>query len=110
MDVTQRTNDFAVRVHMDAEMTVELSGELDLASAPVLQATLDQIPYESVRHIRLDLENLSFIDARGLRAVLAFHETCRAHAVQLSIRRGPRNVQRLFDLTHTELILPFEPS
>jgi anti-anti-sigma factor len=107
--VSRITDNFGVQIHMDTEVTVELSGELDLASAPTLEAALDQIPYESTRHVLLDLEDLSFIDASGLRAVLALHATCRAHAVQLSIRRGPRSVQRLFDLTHTDLVLPFEP-
>jgi anti-anti-sigma factor len=110
VEVSRLRNDFAVRMRIGTETTIEVNGELDLATAPILHAKLDEIPYSSIRCVLLNLEDLWFIDASGLRAVLALHATCRQHAVQLSIRRGPRGVQRVFELTQTDLVLPFEPS
>jgi anti-sigma B factor antagonist len=109
VQAARQAHNFAVHVHVDTETVVALSGELDLATAPMLKAALDRIPYPSVSRLLLDLEALSFLDACGLRTVLSLEATCWRHSVELTIRRGPRGVQRVFELTHTDLVLPFEP-
>jgi anti-anti-sigma factor len=70
---------------------------------------LDAVEFSSLRRLVLDLERLSFIDARGLRGVLRLHATCLTQSVELTIKRGPKGVQRLFELTHTDRLLPFAP-
>jgi len=108
MDVSLSTHNFSLHIELGAETLVEVSGELDLASAPALQAALAEIEYSSIQRLLLDLSDLSFIDASGLRAVVGLHATCREHVVALTIMRGPRSVQRVFELTQTDLLLPFE--
>ena len=109
MAVILSTHNFSLRIQPDAQTIVEVSGELDLASAPTLQAALAEIEYSSIQRVLLDLTHLSFIDARGLRVVVALHATCQEHGVVLTIRRGPRGVQRVFELTQTDRLLVFEP-
>ena len=109
MNVSLSTHNFSLRIQPDAQTIVEVSGELDLASALTLQAALAEIEYSSIQRVLLDLTHLSFIDARGLRVVVALHAMCQEHGVALTIRRGPRGVQRVFELTQTDRLLEFEP-
>jgi anti-anti-sigma factor len=86
---------------------IALSGEFDLASAPLFQRELDQIDFSSVTRAILDLRELAFIDGVGLHGVLRLHDLCLAQSVAFTIRPGPRAVQRVFELTRTDRVLPF---
>ena len=80
---------------------------MDLASAPLFQMALDEIDFSSLTRVILDLGELTFIDGVGLRGVLRLRELCLARSVALTIRPGPRAVQRVFELTHAYCLLPF---
>jgi anti-anti-sigma factor len=82
---------------------VRLSGELDLVSSPVLEATLAEAPAQP---LRVDLSELAFMDSTGLRALLS---ATRDHP-GLTLQ-GPLQppIQRLLELTQTLEILPFQP-
>jgi anti-sigma B factor antagonist len=97
-------------VRLGSETIVVLSGELDVATAPILREALAPIEFPAVGSVVLDLDELSFIDARGLREILALHATCMSHSAALVIRPGPRAVQRVFEVTGTDRFLPFTPS
>jgi len=98
---------FAVDVSPGPDTLITVSGELDIATAPAIEAALRDVDLRSVRRVVLDLEPLDFIDARGLRAVLIVHATCVNASVALVIRPGRRRVQRVFELTGTDRLLPF---
>jgi anti-anti-sigma factor len=55
----------------------------------------------------LDLRQLEFIDAAGLDSVLALYAECLDVSTALTIMPGPRNVQRVFELTRVDRLLPF---
>lgn len=77
---------------------VQLTGELDLLSAPVLQRHLR----EALAHatlVVLDLRRLSFIDAAGLHVICDASEDADAEDRRLTLLRGPAQVDRLFTLT-----------
>ena len=50
--------------------TVELEGELDIASAAVLDATLDDVERGGATTLTLDLARVRFMDSTGLRSLL----------------------------------------
>jgi anti-sigma B factor antagonist len=79
--------------------TVVLVGELDLATAPELDAIAERVCSEGARELVLDLRELSFIDSTGLRAILVTRERCEGHGCELFLTPGPPAVERLFDLT-----------
>jgi anti-sigma B factor antagonist len=93
------------------EHTLMLTGELDLASTPILQATVASLSrtVNGVRAIRLDLSGLQFIDSTGLHAILATAELCRANEYEFSLVPGPPNVQRLFEIVNLVEVLPWRP-
>ena len=86
--------------------TVALSGEADLLGAPSIEAAVVDATSEAQRII-VDLRNLTFIDSSGLRALMRSHEHCSARGVEMRVIPGPENVQRLFELSGMNEILPF---
>jgi anti-sigma B factor antagonist len=98
---------FDVRVACGTCGVIEVSGELDLAGAPVLEAAVRDLNLLTARAAVLDLRQLTFIDAAGLNAVVDLYAECQNRAVTLTIIPGPRSVQRLFELTRLDRLLPF---
>jgi anti-anti-sigma factor len=100
--------DLAVRTLTGRRTVLALRGELDLATVSVFEAAFEAIDFASVGHVLLDLDELAFMDVCGLRAVLGLHALCREQSTALTIRPGPRAVQRVFELTGTDCLLRFE--
>ena len=82
-------------------------GELDIATGALLEEELEKAEATSAREIVLDLSELTFMDSTGVKLVLTDHRRSREDSDRLSIVRGPRQVQRVFQLTGTEFHLPF---
>jgi anti-sigma B factor antagonist len=89
----------------DAEI-VSLYGELDLASSQSLETTLLGVEESSNGNIIIDLSGLEYIDSTGL-AVLLRALTRSRGSNRLTLLRGQRQVQRLFQVTGLEDQLPF---
>ncbi len=87
-----------------------LGGELDLATAPVLEERLRELQDTAVRVV-VDLRELSFMDCSGLGVLVAAQRHARrVHArVEVVCAAGP--VQRLLTMTGIDQLLEFaEPS
>ena len=78
---------------------LKLSGELDLATAPDLQAAVVRICSSTTRIVTLDLHDLAFIDSSGLAAIIAASKLCRNLGYEFRLIPGPPAVQRVFELT-----------
>lgn len=101
--------EFDLREHADlAQHTLALSGELDLACAPMLDAALQRICTERTEALTLDLSQLTFMDSTGLRAILLAEDLCERHDCKLVVIPGPAQVQRLFEVTGLLERLPFQ--
>ncbi len=74
-------------------IVVAPAGEIDLAPVDVLGAEIEAASGETDALV-LDLRGVTFIDSAGLRLVL---QTSRG-VERFSVVRGPREVQRVFDL------------
>ncbi len=86
--------------------TLILHGELDLQPALELEAMLRHIPTEGITGVVIDLSKLTFIGSTGLRAVLLAKDLCEERGHEFFVVPGPRNVQRLFELTGLDEELP----
>jgi anti-sigma B factor antagonist len=87
---------------------VALGGEIDLAIAAPLREALTSAIGETRQRVIIDLAGVTFIDSTGLHAILDAYVLCRELARTLTIRPGPPNVQRIFELTRVLDQLPFE--
>lgn len=78
-----------------------VSGELDIASAPTLQRAIEERDLAGGRPLLIDLSNLSFMDSTGLRALVVARQHAADNGYELVLRQGPRQVQRVFELSGT---------
>ena len=86
---------------------LRLSGELDMAGVPMLEAAVAQACSRGPRTVTLDLSGLRFIDSTGLAAILRANGECTHNGCSFRLLPGPRSVQRLFEVTGLDGVLPF---
>ena len=78
-------------------LVVSPKGEIDLATVDLVREVVEreQQPGEDV------------VDTSGLRYVLELHERAERDGYDIHIVRGPRAVQRVFEVSGLESRLPF---
>jgi anti-sigma B factor antagonist len=84
--------------HEADRVVLSLAGELDLATAELLEQAIDAAE-NGEQLVVLDLQALEFIDSTGLRGVLAALEGCRERGQEFAITPGSPQVQRLLSVT-----------
>jgi anti-sigma B factor antagonist len=84
---------------------VALSGELDIASAPLLEEALDAVIANGFLAVMVDLRELTFIDSSGLRALLRARARADTSGKGLILVGASDAAQRLFELTGTQFLL-----
>jgi anti-sigma B factor antagonist len=85
--------------HEKDRVVLGLGGELDLASAPLLQSEIERTEIAAAAIVVLDLQELKFIDSTGLRVLLSAHERSRERGQEFAVTRGSPQVQRLLSIT-----------
>lgn len=80
-------------------VVVRLTGELDLASAPILERALTDADVTGAPLVVLDLDGLEFVDSTGLRAILMAHSDSSDKGREFAITPGSPQVQRLLSIT-----------
>jgi anti-sigma B factor antagonist len=81
---------------------VELTGELDLATAAKLEDELRRVEADDPPMVVLDLQALSFMDSSGLRALLAADSRNRGAGRRFVLVRGDERVQRVLRITRLD--------
>lgn len=87
------------RVNDDRGTVIELAGELDLESAPELERQLREVERAGPGRVLIDLGDLEFMDSTGVAVIIRAGRAARENGHRLSLRPGPPQVQRLFELT-----------
>lgn len=93
----------------DGVARLALHGELDLASAPILEGSLLEVERQAPSRLVIDLSALQFMDSTGLRLLLAAHTRAQQNGVEMVLRPGEPAVQRVFDVSGALDVLRFEP-
>ena len=98
---SQQPVDFTLRADRDGErLLIATTGELDLTTAPELEAALsDSAPYGA---LELDLEGLTFIDSSGLRLLLAERDRAEQAGHGFRIVNASGVVARVFAISGFE--------
>jgi anti-anti-sigma factor len=89
-------------------IVVTLRGELDLFSRPHLERELKRVERDGLERMVVDLSQLDFMDGAGMHALLGARRRATAAGRQFRLRRGPRDVHRLFVLAGVEPLFSFE--
>jgi anti-anti-sigma factor len=90
-EVTTTTDNGVARVVVD--------GELDIATAPVLDARLADIERSMSETVELDLGKVAFMDSTGLRALLNARRRAETGGHRLRLLNLQPEVERVFDVT-----------
>jgi anti-anti-sigma factor len=89
-----------------ARLTIE--GELDMASAPVLERAVDGAR-KSARVLELELAGVSFMDSTGLRTLLAIRGRLEESGCELRLVAVPPPVLRVLEVTRTSSLFAMDP-
>jgi anti-anti-sigma factor len=99
------TRPFCVDVLRDRDdIVVEAIGELDLHSADVLEQEVARLHADGHEHVVVDLRQVAFIDSTGLRMLIGLHRSAQLTGRAITLGPGPRQVQRIFELTATDAL------
>jgi anti-sigma B factor antagonist len=85
--------------------TIALSGELDIASAPVLEEAMIEACSAGAREVVLDLGGLEFMDSTGLRAILRGKARCEEHRCDYRLTPARRPVEQSLRATGVRRLL-----
>jgi anti-sigma B factor antagonist len=110
MNTTDRTPPAGLSVEeleREGRRTLQLSGELDIATVPLFEASLERSCAPETIALTLDLREMTFIDSTGLAAVVLASKVAERNGYEFALVRGPAAVQRLFELTGLTDALPF---
>ena len=92
--------------HEDGALVVAPRGEIDLATVDLVREAVEREQQEG-EAVVLDLRGVSFMDTSGLRYVLELNDRASRGGPALRLVRGPRAVQRVFEVSGLETRLPF---
>jgi anti-sigma B factor antagonist len=90
---------FVCEVEEDAESAIVAAfGEVDLSTVGQIAAALGAEATIKSR-VTLDLRGLTFMDASGVRAILAFQAQARRDGFAFAVVKAPPHVQRVLSFT-----------
>jgi anti-anti-sigma factor len=90
------------RVH-----TLELIGELDCISAPLVEREIERLCEEGVNALTLDLRRVTHIDRTGVSVIAFRSRLCRKRGFEIALIPGPARVHRAFARAGLLERLPF---
>ena len=106
-----RLNGFDVQVVGEGQVAKFLiSGELDMATTPLLEEHLAAVEAHGSSTIVIDLAPLTFMDSSGLYALLRAARRSEERGTRLVLANCPDAVRGIFELTGTAGLLAGAPS
>lgn len=93
-------------------LVVKVRGELDLSTSPLFRDKIETelARDENIRHLVLDLEDVSFIDSSGLGAVLGRYKSISQRGGKLVGVKVPPHLEKLFALSGLLKIMTLCPT
>jgi anti-sigma B factor antagonist len=88
---------------------LELAGEIDMSSAPLLREKYDAIRSQSDAGLVVDLSGVAFLDSSGLAALVSLHQELQERGSQLRVLAPTPAIRRLFDITGLTSLFEIEP-
>lgn len=92
-----------------AGLHVTLEGVLDLASVPELERALNRELAPGYRNIRVDLEQVEFIDSVGIRLVMALYRRKHPDGEMRVVRPSRRAAFHALELVGLGKLVRFDP-
>jgi len=91
---------------VDGAMVLEVSGEVELHSAPQLRAELVRLTETTSPQIVVDLAGVSFIDSTGIGVLVGGLKKARERGGEVAFCSPQTRVKRVFEITGLLQALP----
>ena len=102
----ETSEDFAVTIGQQADRAiVEVRGELDAATGPTLLDAVSNLTHDGLAGVVIDLDGVTFVDSRGLSALLDSHREARERDMTLRVVNLQPPVAKLFRITGVDALL-----
>lgn len=99
-----------IAVHSERDHAIAaVAGEIDISTVGQLRERLSELA-ASRRHLVIDLNQVTFIDATGLSALIATANRAAAHGTSLHVVCARPKILELFRLTGLDRRLPPAPT
>ncbi len=93
-----------------AHVVLEVAGEIDVDSAPVLQERLELLVDEGHHHLVLDMEDVDFLDSAALGVLVNGLKRVRAHDGSLRLVIPQEKIRKVFQITGLTKVFAIHPS
>src|SRR5688500_17046571 len=77
---------------------ISVAGEIDAATVGALQAAIEAVDGSDCTSIVVDLARVSFMDCRGLNALLIGRRELARRIIELHVRNAQPQARRLFEI------------
>ncbi|HSO96862.1 MAG TPA: STAS domain-containing protein [Acidimicrobiia bacterium] len=92
------------------ELLLAVHGDVDLATAPLLQEALAHATASGRHPVVLDLADLRFMDAHGIGVIVRARQLLREQQGDLSIRSAAPLVRKMFSIVELDDLIEAAPS
>ena len=104
------SEEFAYTVTLHGERaTVAVRGDLDAQTGPLLADAVTSLTSDSVANVVIDLNDVTFVDSRGLSSLLVSHRSASDNDITLTVVNLHPTVARLFRITGVDAVLLDHP-
>ena len=87
---------------------VSLAGELDVSTADELKKSLHKLVDEKNIDMKLNLENLDYIDSTGLGVMIGILKRLKIENKEVYIEKPKNNVRRILNITGLDKVFKME--
>lgn len=93
----------------DGWTVLALTGQLDVATAPDLRQTLQEVQYAGDGRVVVDLAGVEFLDSFGLGVLIGGVKRARSHGGRLVLAAASQRVMQILELAGLATALPLAP-
>ena len=87
---------------------VSIAGELDVSTADELKKSLHKLVDEKNIDMKLNLENLDYIDSTGLGVMIGILKRLKIENKEVYIEKPKNNVRKIFNITGLDKVFKME--
>jgi anti-sigma B factor antagonist len=96
--------------HYGDRATIQVGGEIDLATGPQLLAVLVELVDRGLHQLVVDLAQVTFLDCAGISVLVDALRRVQEHGGSLRLVRPTRRVARVLALTGMTTMFPIDAS
>lgn len=103
--------DFSVNSNYDEKNNywlINVAGEIDIFNSAEFKTTILELLEEKPTDIKIDCENLSYIDSTGLGALIAVLKKSKSYNKEICLKNVRPSLSKLFKITNLDKVFVIE--